>query len=120
MYIGWDKSLSQLQVHEAMISATGSSENDSVIVDFIEFEGQGLPGYSGGPVFNTDGKIIAIMREGWKKQGVKGGKVSLINRAFSIEILSILDKEIHSTESSKKGKPVNIDSLKKLIDIKTK
>ena len=81
-------------VKTAQIAAIGSVLNDGVIVDFMEFQGEGIPGYSGGAVFNTDGELVAIMREAWTKKGVVGGQEVLINRAFSVEILSVIDGQI--------------------------
>jgi S1-C subfamily serine protease len=91
-YYGFDTRLSTAQMpagdmRDATISAVGSAVNDGGIVDFIEFEGQGIPGYSGGPVFNEQGELSAIMREAWNKTGIKGGNPVLVNRAFSIDIL---------------------------------
>ena len=74
----------------------GSVVNAGAVVDFLEFEGKGLPGFSGGPVFNQEGKVVAIMREAWTKRGVKGGPAVLLNRAFSVQILSDLDQEVYS------------------------
>ena len=88
-YFGYDTSISDhqeksIQVNGVYVSAIGKVQSGKAIVDFIEFPGVGIPGYSGGPVFNDNGQIVGIMREAWKKQGIKGGKIELINRAFSI------------------------------------
>ena len=64
------------------------NDSASAVVEFLEFEGVGRPGYSGGPVFDTSGNVIAIVGKAWTKQGVKGGPERLINRAFSLDILS--------------------------------
>jgi S1-C subfamily serine protease len=98
-YYGFDVGSSTLhlpagKMNMATVSATGSVLNDGAIVDFIEFEGQGMPGYSGGPVFDENGDLIAIMREAWTKQGIKGGATILINRAFSIDMLRMQDEPI--------------------------
>ena len=118
VYIGWDKNISKMKANKAKVSSIGSALNSDVIIDFIEFQGEGLPGYSGAPVFDINGNVIAIMREGWKKQGVKGGQVVLMNRAFSIEILSILDSEVYFLNGTDKEASINDNSLKNLIDIK--
>ena len=76
--------IKSLQVNNAFVNAVGKASSGKAVVDFIEFNGVGIPGYSGGPVFNDNGKVIAIMREAWLKQGIKGGQVELINRAFSV------------------------------------
>jgi S1-C subfamily serine protease len=55
------------------------------MADFIEFEGVALPGYSGGPVFDAQGRVIAIIREAWWKTDPRAGTSRwLINRAFSL------------------------------------
>lgn len=82
-------------VKTAQITAIGSALNDGVVVDFLEFQGEGIPGYSGGAVFNPNGELVAIMREAWKKKAGVGDQEVLINRAFSVEILSVLDGQIY-------------------------
>ncbi len=88
-YLGYNTLIStneekKLQVDNASVSAVGKVQSGKTVVDFIEFRGVGVPGYSGGPVFNDKGQVVAVMREAWLKQGVKGGQIVLINRAFSI------------------------------------
>lgn len=88
-YMGYNSNKSKdgipiYQVDNAIVSSIGVTKIGNSIIDFIEFNGVGIPGYSGGPVFNDEGKVVALMREAWQKQGVKGGNVVLINRAFSI------------------------------------
>ena len=100
IYLGFDSRQSDQYkkatgVNISQITAVGSALNDNgVIVDFLEFPGVAIPGYSGGPVFNKEGEVVAIIREAWTKKGIKGGAETLMNRAFSIEILSILDGQI--------------------------
>ena len=89
-YLGYNISKSSshnktLQADKTFVSAVGKTQSGNKIVDFIEFIGVGIPGYSGCPIFNDNGKVIALMHEAWFKQGVKGGQVQLINRAFSIK-----------------------------------
>lgn len=95
LYIAWDKLKNAFFVDFAIVSATGSALiNFQNKVDFIEFEGAAIPGYSGGPVFNMDGKVIAMIREAWSKKGIRGGNEIQIIRAFSTDLLRILDSEI--------------------------
>jgi hypothetical protein len=68
--------------------------NDGVILDFLEFQGEGIPGYSGGPVFNEKGELVAFMREAWFRQGVKGGPPSLFNPAFSLDFLRLTQEPV--------------------------
>ena len=85
-YLGWapDQGV-VIQAHLAEIEATGATLNGKTVIDFFEFNGSGRPGYSGGPVIATDGAVVAVMREAWAKQGVRGGVPMMMNRAFSIE-----------------------------------
>ena len=98
-YFGFDTRFSTPQLpagrmNEAIVAATGSAMNEGVVIDFLEFEGAGIPGYSGGPVFNAKAELVAVMREAWTKKGVSGGPEILINRAFSLEILQVLDGQV--------------------------
>ncbi len=95
IYIGWDFLKNAYNINTAIVLATGTAIiGGNHKIDFIEFEGDAIPGYSGGPVFNFNGKVIGMIREAWKKQGIRGGKVMRINRAFSTDLLRVLDSEI--------------------------
>lgn len=94
VYIGWNTNKQALSVSKAVVSAIGVAANEGVSVDFIEFEGEGIPGYSGGPILNHKGEVVALMREAWNKRGVKGGAEVLVNRGFAIEP-AMLSKEIY-------------------------
>lgn len=98
VYVGWDSQTNVLQTRDAYVLATGAAINqelnDIAVVDFLEFEGVGKPGWSGGPVFNSEGKVVALMREAWTKKGIKGGQDVLMNRAFSTNMLNIFIKEL--------------------------
>jgi len=88
-YLGYDILESNfqskvMQANNAYVDAVGKFLSGKVNVDFIEFTGVGIPGYSGGPVFNDKGQIVGVMREAWFRQSVKGGPKVLINRAISI------------------------------------
>ncbi|MBI5214867.1 MAG: trypsin-like peptidase domain-containing protein [Ignavibacteriae bacterium] len=113
-YIGWDTPLARYIIRLATVSARGSVlVEEGTKVDFIEFEGQAVPGYSGGPVIDRFGKVIAMIREGWEKTSLRGGVPVRINRAFSIELLRILDSELKGHSNPKDGKSPN-----KLMDLK--
>lgn len=94
VYIGWNEHKKTYEVDLAVVSAIGTCNNEGSSVDFLEFEGVGIPGYSGGPVMDRNGKVIAMMREAWTKKGVKGGAEVLINRAFSIEPIKIMEESV--------------------------
>jgi S1-C subfamily serine protease len=104
VYMGYDQQASTngplTLIHSAAVQATGSAMNEGRVVDFLEFEGQGRPGYSGGAVMNGKGELVAVMREAWTKQGVKGGPPILINRAYSLEVLTLEGEVYSSSENS--------------------
>jgi Trypsin-like peptidase domain len=93
-YIGFLIRDGSLQVNWATVSSVGSELNDGVITDFLEFEGVGVPGFSGGPVFDINGKVVALMREAWTKRGLQPGASNvLVNRAFSTDTIKKLDDQ---------------------------
>jgi S1-C subfamily serine protease len=113
-YVGWDVRDHSFVIWSARVSAKGSALMPSgTAVDFIEFEGNAIPGYSGGPVLDSQGKVIAMLREAWHKQGVKGGPVVTVNRAFSTELLRVLDSEVtpHSGDARASGHGSLMDLL---------
>ena len=98
-YYGFDTRLSTpglpaAKMNQGIVQATGSTLNDGATIDFLEFEGFGIPGYSGGPVFNEKAELVAVMREAWTKKGISGGPETLINRAFSLDVLRVLDGQV--------------------------
>ncbi|MCJ7458746.1 MAG: serine protease [candidate division Zixibacteria bacterium] len=94
-YIGYDSRVREYVLWKAPVSAKGSAiiEGGSR-VEFIEFQGEAIPGYSGGPVLDASGKVVAILREAWSKTPIKGGPPIRTNRAFSTELLRVLDSEV--------------------------
>ncbi len=69
-YIGYDsressKEWGTIQIKQSTIWAIGKKLRNQSVVDFIEFTGSGIPGYSGGPLLNSKGKVIGIMQEVW-------------------------------------------------------
>lgn len=101
LYRGYDTNSDHLETKGAGISAVGSVLNETTVADFLEFAGEGIPGYSGSPVFNSSGKVVALVREAWLTKGINGGGEILINRAFSTDILSILFKELLIADGKK-------------------
>jgi S1-C subfamily serine protease len=96
-YVGWDSPLLRYVLRKTIVSAKGTVlVEEGGTVDFIEFEGQAIPGYSGGPVVDQSGKVIAIIREGWERTPLRGGASVRVNRAFSTELLRVLDSELKS------------------------
>jgi hypothetical protein len=94
VYIGWDSRSNSFSISAATVSAIGTAFNEGGTVEFLEFEGHGVPGYSGGPVFNTKGEVIALLPEAWTKRGIKGGPDILVNRAFSIEPVMFWERDL--------------------------
>lgn len=90
VYLGYDwvdtKQNNQniIKVHQSKITAYGKQSNDEGNANFIEFIGEGKPGYSGGPVLNWKGEILGLMREAWFRKDLKVGHQTLVNRAFLI------------------------------------
>jgi hypothetical protein len=98
-YYGFDTrcstpGLPAAKMNEGVVTATGSALNEGATIDFLEFEGFGIPGYSGGPVFNEKAELVAVMREAWTKKGISGGPETLMNRAFSLDVLRVLDGQV--------------------------
>ena len=90
VYIGYDwvdtkqSNQNTIKVHQSKITAYGKQFNNGGNANFIEFIGEGKPGYSGGPVLNWNGEILGLMREAWFRKDLKVGYQTLINRAFLI------------------------------------
>jgi hypothetical protein len=90
-------------MNHTMVEATGVLRGDNgTLFDFLEFEGHAIPGYSGGPVFDDKGELVAIMWQAWNWQGVKGGPKRLINRAFTIEPLLLSEPDKYTGSNSNK------------------
>ena len=88
-YLGYSTESSSIiqksiQANNLWVISYGKTFELDSTVNYIEFNGVGVPGYSGGPVLNDKGRVIAIMREAWFKQSVRGGPSQLMNRAYSI------------------------------------
>ncbi len=99
VYLGWNAPKNKVALREAVISAVGKASYLGTTVDFLEFIGEGIPGWSGGPVLDLEGKVVAVMHEAWTKRGVKGGKTVLVNRAFSAGVLGEAEKGSRATPS---------------------
>ncbi len=118
VYMGWNAMDNSLKVSKSVVTATGVVLNDGVSVDFLEFQGEGIPGYSGGPILNHRGEVVALMREAWTKRGVKGGPEALVNRGFAIEP-AMLAKEIHYPITPvTNGIPAGTNTISIRLDLK--
>jgi len=88
MYFGWEPAkLPRLKILRAVVSATGNVARRNESLHFIDFAGIMNPGYSGGPVLNREGKIVAIASECAIVKGLKSSTEESIIRAFSLEPL---------------------------------
>ena len=54
-----------------------------VLSNLVQIDGYGAPGSSGSPIFNRDGKVVAVLYGG---QAESGGKI-----IFSVPASSLLD-----------------------------
>jgi S1-C subfamily serine protease len=86
-YFGWQSEQSAIQIDKSVVLTTGVTLEREAVVPFLEFETVGRPGYSGGPVLNSDGKLVAIISEGWIKRSLKDSVQVLLARAFSTDTL---------------------------------
>jgi S1-C subfamily serine protease len=84
--------------NSAIVTAVGASYNGGATLDFLEFAGVGLPEYSagpgvysGGPVFNARGEVLAIIRDGFTRSLIGAREATVVNRAYSVESLAVLN-----------------------------
>ena len=88
IYFGWEPAkLPKLQIIRAVVSATGHVARQNESLDFIDFSGVMKAGYSGGPVLDLDGRIIAIASECAIVKGFRGTTEETVIRAFSLRPL---------------------------------
>ncbi|MBN1824908.1 MAG: trypsin-like peptidase domain-containing protein [Candidatus Eisenbacteria bacterium] len=111
-YVGWDIRVRRFIIWDAVVIAKGTAlAPTGMSVDFLEFEGKAIPGYSGGPVLDRSGRVVAIIREAWQKTAPRSGTSIMINRAFSIELLRVIDSEVttHSVRSAEEEASAPMD-----------
>ena len=66
------------KISNAYINKIGTFKVGKRTIQYFEFEGIGLHGYSGEPVFNNNGQVVGVIKGLRTKNGV------IINRAYSI------------------------------------
>ncbi|HWR83043.1 MAG TPA: serine protease [Candidatus Deferrimicrobium sp.] len=95
IYLGWESD-TLLRAQTATITAKGRCVHKTEIVDFVEFEGHGIPGYSGGPVFNSQGELVAMIVQIWDKSSIKEPAKVRVLSAFSVDLLRILETKLET------------------------
>lgn len=96
IYAGYDSRKSKgdtrtISINKAIIEAAGYLDLGELSTQFVEFIGEGFPGYSGGPVFNTNGDVIALMAQAYIRRGLnESSQPQVVNRAFVIWPISML------------------------------
>jgi len=96
VYFGWEND-STLNGVATIISAKGQTIHKDEIVDFIDLQGHGIPGYSGGPVFNLQGQVVAMVVQGWDIVPLNSKTPVRVMRAFSVDLLRVLEKNLNSS-----------------------
>ena len=56
-----------LKVNNAFVSKVDSTKIGNKTIKYFEFEGIGLHGYSGGPIFNNKGQVVGLTKGMYKK-----------------------------------------------------
>jgi S1-C subfamily serine protease len=87
LYIGWDTKLNAFEGSLGVITAFGKlMRTQSVFVDFVEFKSDARPGYSGGPIFNRMGEVVAIISQAFYQRGIKAAPDAeyILTKGFSI------------------------------------
>lgn len=98
-YLGW-KSDNILEVGVTSIMSKGKLLQRNELIDYIEFVAQGIPGFSGGPVFNDQGQVIAIISQGWDYKPINAEKPLPILRAFSVDLLRFVENDLKTSAGS--------------------
>ncbi len=95
-YIGYDAENSspdnlKMSSHIGKIEANGRMDalvqGNEIGTSFIEFIGRGLPGYSGSPIFNNKGEVIAILSMAYYRANINYEEKVLVNRGLTIKPL---------------------------------
>jgi len=76
--IGWDRRLEAMVAIPAVVSGRGIAAEEARR-EYIEFEGPSQVGYSGGPVLDASGKVVAMVAE-----AVPLGEGRMLNIAYEM------------------------------------
>lgn len=116
-YYGWEND-STLYLGKSIISAKGQAIAKNEIIDFIDFVGHGIPGFSGGPVFSNKGEVIAMIVSAWDFKPIRSETSYRVLRAYSVDMLRVLEQ--HLETSTVVDSSVNVEKLRLLDIIETK
>jgi S1-C subfamily serine protease len=86
-YVGFKTDNISLTVDQAIIQTVGITAFGNSVLSFIDFYGVAKPGYSGGPVFNSKGEIVGIIRSGYFRKDPKTAPLLKVNIAVDISDL---------------------------------
>lgn len=89
MLVGFDKHKNMLSKIASfpVVLGVGNFVNVSGPNDFIETNADVLPIYTGGPLFNGRGEVIALFRSGYVRENLKTGDRGVMAIAVSIDPL---------------------------------
>jgi len=80
------KGKNMISNHNTRVQVVGTFESINLKTSFIEFKGHGIPGYSGGPIFNLSGKLVGICAAGYARQLLKDETMKdTINSGYDIK-----------------------------------
>lgn len=112
-YIGWDSD-HLASMRESKVETKGVTLNRGEIVDFFDFFGHGIPGYSGAPVINDKDEVVGMVVQGWDFKTLKGNSTKRSLRVFSIDLLRVLEQQVNVSKT--KNDTVKTDELR-LMDV---
>ncbi|AKD56959.1 S1 family peptidase [Spirosoma radiotolerans] len=80
-------------IYESTISSIAKTRiGHGPLVDYIEYCGYCVPGFSGGVTMNINGEVIAVNTRVWVGYGPRRKKYFMLSQAFSIQpLLQIID-----------------------------
>lgn len=89
IYLGYRSIASAVQVDQAKILEKATLKEGEINTEYLGFEGVGIPGYSGGPVFDSKGTVVAVVAQAQQRVNNATRKPTLYNMAFSVEPVKI-------------------------------
>ncbi|MBU8932884.1 MAG: serine protease [candidate division Zixibacteria bacterium] len=86
-----------LKVRYSTVYSQGQMLNDGAVGQFIEFQSDAEPGFSGGPVFNRRAEVVAIIVHAYDMTDAKGKRPIRFARAVSTNFLRIRETLVDTT-----------------------